>query len=323
VTLWDATSGKELHALHGHRYWIGSVTFSPDGTRLASASEDTQVLLFDTHTSRQICALKGHTQAVWSVAFSPDGTRLATGSHSGSVKLWDVATGQELRTLQTEIPGVRSVLFSPDGQRLVAAGEGGKVILWDARPIGAAEVEAALLLQTLFAKPLPRSAVMQAVLKQLLLRDAGRAMALQLADRFPEETQALKYHAAAWPVLRHAYANVFAVQTALAQMEAACARAPGDDKYQSALGVAYYRLGTFHEEHYAKALALLSKCRPDQPATLAFLAMAQQRLGHKTEGLATLSRLRKLLQTPAWAQDSESQGLLAEADALMEAAAPR
>src|SRR5262249_55726002 len=96
-----------------------------------------------------------------------------------------------------------------------------------------------------------------------------------------------------------------------------------EDEYQSALGVAHYRLGRFQKEHYREALALLALCKQDQPATLAFLAMTQHRLGQKAEAQATLARLRKLLPAPGWAKDRESEGFLAEVEALMQPARER
>jgi len=68
------------------------VTFSPDGTTLASASPDHTVRLWDLATSRPIGApLTGHTGQVTSVAFSPDGKTLAADSADHTVRLWDVA----------------------------------------------------------------------------------------------------------------------------------------------------------------------------------------------------------------------------------------
>jgi WD40 repeat protein len=331
VQLWDAATGRELHrpqagglpGLWGHAGWIRSVAFSPNSAKLASAGDDRTVKLWDVATRRELRTLKGHTKAVWSLAFSPDGARLASASQDGTVKLWDTATGAELFTLKGQTKAGGSVAFSAYGKRLAAAGADGTVTLWDARPRGDTDVEAALLLNTLYAKPLPRSAVRTAVAKQLILTEAVRQKALELADRFPEETDPQKYHAAGWPLIRHPYGNLFMAQAALAQMKAAVAKAPGDDKYQRALGIAYYRLGRFQKEHYPAALAVLSKCAQDQPVTLAFLAMTQHRLGHQAEAQATLTRLRALLQTPAWAKDQESQVFLAEAETLLRPATER
>jgi WD40 repeat protein len=67
------------------------VTFSPDGTILATGSHDQAIKLWDAATGHELIALRGHTGNVYAVAFSPDGTRLASGSLDGTVRLWDMA----------------------------------------------------------------------------------------------------------------------------------------------------------------------------------------------------------------------------------------
>jgi hypothetical protein len=47
VRLWDLATGKEFHKLAGHRGTVASLAFSPDGTRLASGSLDTTILIWD------------------------------------------------------------------------------------------------------------------------------------------------------------------------------------------------------------------------------------------------------------------------------------
>ena len=53
------------------------VTFSPDGTRLATACSDRSAQVFDAATGAELCRMDHHGP-VNAVAFSPDGTRLAT-----------------------------------------------------------------------------------------------------------------------------------------------------------------------------------------------------------------------------------------------------
>jgi WD40 repeat protein len=65
------------------------VAFSPDGKRLASASEYSDVKLWDTATGQETLTLYGLTTSVRSVAFSPDGQYLVFEDLNGTVRVWD------------------------------------------------------------------------------------------------------------------------------------------------------------------------------------------------------------------------------------------
>ena len=99
---------------------IWSVSFSPDGTLLASGVSDNTVKLLDVATRENIATLEGHTDSITSVSFSPDGTLLASGSFDGTVKLWDVVTQENIATLEGHQDSVTSVSFSPDGTLLAS-----------------------------------------------------------------------------------------------------------------------------------------------------------------------------------------------------------
>jgi tetratricopeptide (TPR) repeat protein len=110
-----------------------AVCFSPDGHRLASASEDQTVKVWDARTGQEVLTLRGHTDVVRSVCFSPDGRRLASASADGTVKVWDAQARQEQVILRGHSGRVTGVSFSADGMRVVAADSQGQVRSWNAR----------------------------------------------------------------------------------------------------------------------------------------------------------------------------------------------
>ena len=69
------------------------MAFSPDGTRVATGSDDGSARVFDAATGAEMSRLD-HDGWVRAVAFSPDGTRVATGSSDRSARVWCVDHGQ-------------------------------------------------------------------------------------------------------------------------------------------------------------------------------------------------------------------------------------
>ncbi|MFD9563810.1 WD40 repeat domain-containing protein, partial [Streptomyces sp. NPDC059994] len=86
---WDVSTGRPLHTLTGHTANVSSVSFSPDGTTLATGSRDGTARLWDVSTGRPLHTLTGHTANVSSVSFSPDGTTLVTIGEDNTARLWD------------------------------------------------------------------------------------------------------------------------------------------------------------------------------------------------------------------------------------------
>ena len=97
------------------------MAFSPDGTRVATASDDCSARVLDAATGVQLARLD-HDGAVNAVAFRPDGEAGGyTISDDHSARVFDPVTGAEVVLLAQDGP-VNAVAFSPDGTR-VASGK--------------------------------------------------------------------------------------------------------------------------------------------------------------------------------------------------------
>jgi WD40 repeat protein/serine/threonine protein kinase len=321
VRVWDAQTGKELHCLQGHASLIGGIAFSPDAKWLASASLDQTVKLWDVATGALLRTFKGHSFMVLSVAFTPDGKRLASAGQDGTVKIWDPALEAEaLLTLHFHTGEAAQVTFSPDGGQLYLA-TGERVIqVFDARPLTpeiTAEREALGLLEYLFTKPLCKADVIEHLRHSPTITAPARQLALELVERYHEETDPELYYQSSWALLRQTYLNRVQYDFALRQARTACERAPKNGRYQTALGVAQYRTG-----QYEAARTTLKQRDNGTPEVLAFLAMAQHRAGQHPDARTTLEQLLQTMNQPEWSRNAEALGFVREAEALLRGPAP-
>ena len=94
------------------------VHFSPDGRRVATASDDGTARVWDVESGRPVTESLAHTAPVYCVDFSPDGRRLATASHDGTARGWELPPQPEpgeaflLADLAEALTGQR---MTPDG----------------------------------------------------------------------------------------------------------------------------------------------------------------------------------------------------------------
>ena len=118
------------------------LAFSPDGSRLASASFDTTARVWDVAGREPAVVLRGQQGPVYAVAFAADGDRLVSGG-DGGLRVWDWRRGATLLSLPG---GAFQVDASGSGPRILRVARGpasGVVSVFDCDVCGsAAEVRA-------------------------------------------------------------------------------------------------------------------------------------------------------------------------------------
>ena len=120
---------QEQNQFSGHQGWVLSVSFSPDGKYIATASSDRTAKLWDL-SGNQLAQFIGHLDGVLSISFSPNGEYIATASADGTARLWNLSGNQVAQFIGHQ-HRLFSVSFSPNGEYIATASADGTARLWD------------------------------------------------------------------------------------------------------------------------------------------------------------------------------------------------
>lgn len=135
VKVWDAMTGNNVSTYEGHDKSVTSVNWSPDGTRIASASRDTRVHIWNAAKPDPTHALiyRGHTDRVNAVAWSPNGRLIASAGDDKTVRIWSPDTPnkmEDIRIYRGHTNRINTLTWSPDGTRIASAGDDQTIWVW-------------------------------------------------------------------------------------------------------------------------------------------------------------------------------------------------
>ena len=123
-------SGGTILIYRSHPVRVSAVSWSPDGTRVASASDDHTVQICDAKTGKTLLTYNKHSGPVYTASWSPDGKYIASGGEDQTVHVWDAETGVRLLTFSGHTNRVNAVAWSTHGHFIASGSDDQTVQVW-------------------------------------------------------------------------------------------------------------------------------------------------------------------------------------------------
>ena len=123
---WRVGDWNPIFQLVGHTNTVRDLAFSPDGTTIATASDDTSVRLWNTSDGKSLATKFNHHAQVTSLVYAPDGQNFFSGSMDSTLQSWN-SQGEPIKQIRLEPIYSLSTAQTLSGETLLAAGLANRV----------------------------------------------------------------------------------------------------------------------------------------------------------------------------------------------------
>jgi WD40 repeat protein len=132
IRIFEISSGKEIvNIKNSHSDTVFGVSFSPDGTKLATCSADKFVKVFEVPSGKLIKAFEGHTHHVLDVAWKADGKLLVSAGADNVIKVWDYEKGEQARTFGNHAKQITRLVFKGSTSEIATCSGDQTVRFWN------------------------------------------------------------------------------------------------------------------------------------------------------------------------------------------------
>ena len=154
IQIWNAQTGEEVQRLTGSWVdeavqddWLGhleditTLVFSPDGTLIASGSDDTIVAFWDLESGLVVWTGENHFASITKLVFNPDGKSVLSSSADFKSRIFRVPGGKSSDTFVGHLSAVNAIALGIQPDTMITGGADGSIRQWDIANTSVSHIE--------------------------------------------------------------------------------------------------------------------------------------------------------------------------------------
>jgi hypothetical protein len=129
--IWSIQTGRMVHALPHHADFVTAMSFTKNGTRIATGGYDKKIMISNLYSMKKPLTLAGsHTNCIKFLYFISNG-RLVSFDKDGVIVVWDYVSGRVIKTLKKTAAEPVAVTFIFNFNFMLVACKDDNIYLYD------------------------------------------------------------------------------------------------------------------------------------------------------------------------------------------------